>query len=193
MHIRFDLEDDPQNTIVGRPSLRYQLSNNWEVHGGVGFFYTFIASAGNQFEVRPWQGVRLGWPSIWRLQIKSYLRVEERIIWDTETWDSDFHVRLRLLVGTAVPLNAAASTYIPISIEGFGDLSGDAMVDNYRNRGRFYVGLGHKFGTWAVEGDLILQTSRSTSEEDFNLSNTILRLRLTRVGIPWWGRAIGPR
>lgn len=191
MGVRLDFEDTRQNTILGRPSLRYALTEHWEVHGGVGFFYTFVDSAGDQFEMRPWQGVRLSWPRVWRLQFKNYLRIEERVIWNTDTWDSDFTLRLRLQIATAVPLNAAATTYIPVAFEGFGDISGDATVDAYRNKARFYVGLGQQIkDTWAMEAELILQRSRSTSQDDFNLDDVILRVRLIRVGIPWWGRVV---
>ena len=52
--VRIDLSEPAQNSVLVRPSVRYQLSSLWELHGGMGFFYTVVESAANQFELRPW-------------------------------------------------------------------------------------------------------------------------------------------
>ena len=194
--VRIDFSEPAQNSVLVRPSVRYQLSSDWELHGGVGFFYTVVESAPNALELRPWQGIRLNWPSIWRLHLKQYVRLEERIVWETDTWDSDFTLRLRYEVGTAVPLNASSTTYLPLAAEVFANITDirDASVEAFSNRGRLYLGFGQRLGrTWALEVQLILQSSRSTSDESFTLSEEILRVRFIRVGLPWWGKFVDPR
>ncbi len=191
--IRIDFSEPTQNSVLVRPSVRYQLSSSWEVHGGVGFFYTVVESAPNELELRPWQGIRLNWPSIRRFHLKHYVRLEERIVWETDTWDSDLTLRLRYELGTAVPLNASSSTYLPLAAEVFANI-GESSVEAFRNRGRLYLGLGQRLGRmWAVEVQLILQSSRSTSDDSLTLSDEILRVRFIRVGLPWWGKFVDPR
>ena len=186
--VRIDFSDSTQNTIPVRPSFRYGLNDIVELHGGIGAFYTFVEFGNDQFELRPWQGVRFNWPTVWRLHFKEFFRLEERFVWDTETKELDFSLRFRLAIGTAIPLTSSNSTYVPISFEGFGNV-GEATVEAFRNRGRLSFGLGQQVGgPWVVEVQIILQTSRSTSDQDFTLNQEMLRIRLSRRGrLPWWG------
>ena len=63
-----------------------------ELHGGVGGFYTFVEFGNNQFELRPWQGVRVNWPSIWIFDFKEYFHLGEANV-------EAFRNRARLYIG----------------------------------------------------------------------------------------------
>ena len=51
------------HTFVVRPSVRYHFEPKVEIRGGIGFFYTIDPNFSDQFEIRPWRGVRVHWPA----------------------------------------------------------------------------------------------------------------------------------
>ena len=64
--------------IYARPSIRYHFNKNWQMHGGLGFFYIFDKMDVNRFEITPWQGVQLNWPTGRFLSLKHLVKIEER-------------------------------------------------------------------------------------------------------------------
>ena len=94
--IRGLLSDSDFTMLYFRPSVRYRFKPWLTVHGGIRFFKTFIDDGDDTFEIGPWQGLRFVWPMIGSYAISHYLRLEERMVWQTEgERDSDFTVRGR--------------------------------------------------------------------------------------------------
>lgn len=84
--------------IYVRPSLRYHLNDRCQLQGGVEFFYIFNDVVSNRFEVTPWQGVQLNWPTLRNLKFKNLFRFEQRNSFDTDSWSYSFDLRLRFKV-----------------------------------------------------------------------------------------------
>jgi len=173
------------HTFVIRPSIRYHLNPLVELRGGIGFFYTIDPNFSNQFEIRPWQGVRLNWPTFGRIGIKHYLRLEERLLWATDDWNFDPALRLRYKLGFRIPFNETRTTYLSLFGEAFAN-GGGQEVEQFRNRMRVYLGFGYRFDqTWRMEIEYIGQASRSNDVEDFDLADNIYRLRVFKGGWVW--------
>jgi len=172
-------------TMVVRPSVRYHLNSIVELRGGLGFFYKIIEKSTNQLELRPWQGVRVHWPTFGRIGIKHFFKLEERLLWETETWDFDLAVRFRYKLGGRIPFNESRRFYLSLFGEGFVNVGGE-NVEIFRNRLRGYFGLGFKRNdTWTVELEIILQASRSNKVEDLDVSDRIFRLKVIKDGWVW--------
>ena len=92
------LNENIWHKIYARPSVRYHIDKYWELHGGVGFFYDFNKEISDRFEIRPWQGIQLGWPRIINLGINHYVRFEQRISFLTDDWSSSLALRLRYML-----------------------------------------------------------------------------------------------
>jgi hypothetical protein len=52
--------------FVLRPSIRYHWTYELDLIGGLGLFGTWEPENYSTFELRPYQGIRLNWPRIWR-------------------------------------------------------------------------------------------------------------------------------
>jgi len=172
-------------TFVIRPSVRYHLNPWVDLTGGIGFFYEIDPNFSNLFEIRPWQGVKVHWPTFGRIGIKHYFRLEERLLWETESWNFDPALRFRYKLGSRIPFNEPRTTYLSLFGEAFANVGGEE-VERFRNRIRGYFGFGYRFDdTWSVEADFIAQASRSTGLEEFDLSDRIFRLRVFKGGWVW--------
>jgi hypothetical protein len=115
---RTDLSNNLWHKINLRPSVRYHIDKYWHLHGGVGFFYNFNKEVSDQFEIRPWQGIKLGWPRIKNLGIHHYIRFEERISFLTDDWSSSLALRLRYQLSfrwDIIKLNKNRFWFIPVS------------------------------------------------------------------------------
>ena len=78
MGYRFTPKDLTWQTIHVRPSVRFIALALHEVQGGVGLFQTFNKDSPNSFELRPWQGYKLKWPSFEPVFFSHLVRMEER-------------------------------------------------------------------------------------------------------------------
>ena len=162
-----------------RPSVRYRVNPWFTVHGGIRFFQTFIDDEEDTFEIGPWQGLRFVWPKIGSYAITHYLRLEERMIWQTEgEKDSDFSVRSRYQLGFRSPnykILFENGIYLMGTIEPFADLESPLFV----NRIRYDVGLGTPLtDAWRVHLRYVLQQGRDSASSAFSTDEHILRLRL---------------
>ncbi len=171
--------------MVARPSVFYHLNPIVELRGGLGFFYTIVENSRNQLEQRPWQGVRIHWPTFRPIGIKHYLKLEERLLWETEVWDFDLALRFRYKLGGRIPFNESRKFYLSQFGEAFVNFGGED-VELLRDRMRGYFGLGHKLNdTWTVELEFMLQRSRSNEIEDFDVNGHIFKLKLVKDGWVW--------
>jgi hypothetical protein len=183
--LRVIFEEKKIYTFIARPSVRYDLNSIVELQGGVGFFYSIIGDITNQLELRPWQGVRVHWPTFGRIGIKHSFKMEERLIWETETWDFDPGLRFRYKLGGRIPFNESRRFYLSLFGEAFANV-GDERASILRNRMRGYFGMGYKRNnTWTVELEFMLQRSRINTVEDFSVSDRILRLKIIKNGWVW--------
>jgi hypothetical protein len=98
------LNQNSWHWIYARPSLRYHLGKNWEVHGGIGFFYVIKKEVSDRFEIRPWQGIEFSWPRFSNLGFKHYIRFEQRISFQTDDWSSGLSLRLRYKISGIRPV-----------------------------------------------------------------------------------------
>ena len=175
--------NDSWSRIHLRPSLRYSLKRNWEIHGGLGFFYTFDSSDTNQFEIRPWQGIQLNWPKTAYISLKHLVRIEERLSYTTNNWELSFDVRFRYkLSGKVVPFKSCylQNIFIPFYGEMFLPVN-DNIVEFYRNKGRAGIGLGYNFSKeWQFSFIMNWQKSRAGPEDVFDVTDYIYHLKILK-------------
>ena len=170
--------------FVLKPSLIYSWTYELDLVGGVGLFMTWEEEDYNTVELRPYQGVLLNWPKIWRMNFKHRGLVEERLSWNNNG-EFDANLRLRYRLKTKFPINKASVGYktlfLPVSYEIFGN-AGTDEVERFQNRTRAMVGLGYVFSDkWIAELEVTFQRSRSTDTEDLTLSDRIFRLKLSMM------------
>ena len=183
--VRGVLSDSDFTLLYFRPSVRYRAKPWFTVHGGVRFFRTFFDDGDDTFEIGPWQGLRFVWPMIGSYAISHYLRLEERMVWQTEgERDSDFTVRGRYQLGVRSPnydILVKNGIYLTGSVELFWNLENN-ISDNVVNRIRYDVGAGTKVSdAWRVELHYVLQDGREIEDlfqDLFSSEEHILRLRL---------------
>jgi hypothetical protein len=159
-----------------RPSMRVHHWKRIHLYLGVGFFQSFNRNLPDDLELRPWQGVRVRWPKLGPLTLSNLARLEQRIRWNTETWNTRTAMRFRYKLGTRIPLRqgrALESFYIPLSAELFADVGKDVETF-FGSRSRLAVGVGHIHDeTWVFEFHFITQRSRSARERAFETSDHI--------------------
>lgn len=170
-----------------RPSVRFHNFRHFDLHLGLGVFYTYNETISNELEIRPWQGVRARWPSLGPLVFSHYVRLEERISGETGSRDLSFALRLRYKLGTRIPIKRAFHhhdldpLYIPISAELFFDV-GDHVQSLFRDQARFDTGLGFIFNdSWVAEFHFILQGSTSGDTVEFDTTTYIFRFQLKHL------------
>ena len=168
-------------TLYVRPSFRYRVNPWFTVHGGIRFFQTFNEDAANTFEIGPWQGLLFLWPKIGGYTIRHYLRLDDRMIWQTQgESDFDFTLRARYRLGVRSPnfdILFKNGTYPAGSIEAFADLE-SPISDTFVNRLRYFVGPGFNVSdAWHVETLYGLQQGRSSRTAAFTANEQVLRLR----------------
>ncbi len=171
--------------FVLRPSLRYHWTYELDLLGGLGGFLTFEENDNNTIELRPYQGVRLNWPKIWRMNFKHRGIVEERLLWNNQG-DFDPNLRFRYRIKTKLPLNKPnmqyKTLYIPMSYEVFANV-GPEEIERFHNKARAILGLGYVFSEkWIGEFEVMFDRSRSTKTDELILSDRIFRFKLIMNG-----------
>ncbi len=177
--IRGVLSDSDSTVIYFRPSVRYRFQPWFTIHGGIRFFQTFNDDEDNTFEIGPWQGLRFVWPKLGDYATSQYLRLEERMIWQTQgAGDFDFTLRARYQLGVRSPnydIILKNGIYLMGSIEPFLDVERPMFV----NRMRYDLGVGTKLSdAWRVQLHYLLQQGRPSASSAFTADENVLRLRL---------------
>jgi hypothetical protein len=166
--------------------VRYRAKPWFTVHGGIRFFKTFVDDGDDTFEIGPWQGLRFTWPKLGGYAFSHYLRLEERMQWQTEgDSDFDFYLRGRYQLGARSPnydILLKNGIYLLGSVELFWNLD-KSITDNFANRIRYDLGVGTKVSeAWRVQLHYILQDGRAIEEfsfrDPFDSEEHILRFRL---------------
>ena len=169
-----------------RPSVRYQVKPWFTVHGGIRFFKTFSDDDYTASEIGPWQGLRFVGPKIGNYTISHYLRLEERMIWQTEG-EGDFHftLRARYQVGVRSPnfdILFKNGINLTTSLEFFWNPE-ESFTADFVNRTRLDFGVVTKISdVWSVKLHYIFQDGRAIEDnffqDLFDAQEHILRLRL---------------
>lgn len=167
-----------------RGGLAWAAKDWLSLEAGAGAFYTHEKrdEVADAIEIRPWQGVRVRWPSVnapRRIVLTHFFRLEQRIL--VREGDADFDLRFRYRLGTSIPLNAPTITkktlYLPLSAEGFANGKGD-LEEVFADRLRVTAGLGYVLNdNWGFELTYTAQKSRNTTEMNFTTTDHIVRFR----------------
>lgn len=170
------------------PSLRYSFSDMVDFHMGVGAYYEFLDEGPDRFEVRPWQGAKIHWPSTRQISFSHYLRLEERISYYTETWpnrweawDPSFSLRFRYKLAGMWTIPGQGRNpmwFMPFGIEFFAPLV-DRFEEYFSNKARAGFGIAFKASP-NFEIDLLAhwQSSRKGPLSEFAASDFIYQLAI---------------
>lgn len=172
------------NQIYAKPSVRWHLKNNIQIEGGLGFFYVFGQSSFNRFEITPWQGIRFKWPIYSIIEFKHIAKIEERISFLTDSWESSFDIRFRYKFESRIKfVNSEVfnKISIPLYIELFIPI-GDNIDEVFSNRMRLGAGLAYKLKKqYELTFYYNWEKSRINMEDNFNLSTNAFQLKLKKV------------
>jgi len=179
---RFIPKDFAWQTLHLRPSIRYIPQALWEVHGGIGLFQTFYKDEYNTFEIRPWQGVKIKWPSFEPVYFSHYVRLEERLLFP-EGSPLEFNFRFRYRLATKIN-TYRFSNEDQIFITGYAELFADfgpKIQEVFRNRARFAAGIGYKtHKDWSFEFHFVGQHGRSGKDDQFNIASRLYQIKVRR-------------
>ncbi len=176
---RIQVSDFSWAQVYMRPSVRFHRAGHFELHGGLGLFYSYNKDQSNQFELRPWQGAKLRWPDALGLTFTHYLRLEQRFVFDTqESWDASFSLRVRYNLSTKVFVST--KLFLPLYVELFEDV-GPSVDERYVYRLRLGAGTGYRIDKiWTAEFVFTVQESRSGSDQTFSISNLLFQFRIRK-------------
>ena len=145
MSYRTSTSGDKFRRFVLKPMVRYHWTYELDLIGGLGLFLTGEEENYNTVELRPYQGVRLNWPKIWRMNFKHRGLVEERLLWSSEG-DYDQALRFRYRIKTKFPISKPniqyKTVYIPFNYEMFANGGGEE-VEHFQNRARAMLSPGY--------------------------------------------------
>ena len=162
------------------PLFDFLNKSQQELIGGINFYYTYNDNKPNGYEITPFQGYRASWPNISNLKVLHYLRLEERMEFQSGDVDTQFELRARykfeaIIHWTEHLVDFADGVYIPFSVEFFSNLY---STKNYNNSARVTPGIGFSSESeWKIEFDLSYQFSKYEEESYFTKNTVIYRIR----------------
>ena len=166
--------------VYARPSFGWFKLDWLTMKGGLGAFLTVQDTS--TFELRPYVGADFIWPNLNGWRFDYYLRLEWRNIWsaDDVPYQGDLRGRFRIQLHT--PSFGHGFNGLPFyglaSFEFFSDLGG-GISEDFASRTRSTIALGHLITLrWRAELWTTLQSSRDNTDQTFQLSDIILRLRI---------------
>ena len=178
---RFLLPDADWQMIYLRPSVRWKPKDLYDLSGGIGVFQTFYKDTTNTFEFRPWQGLRVTWPTFKKISFYEYIRLEERFNFVQGRGDMEFNLRFRFKIGTRIPIYFfpnAGSIFAVADIEWFMDF-GQEISELFSNRTRLGAGVGYKMNTfWTFEFHYVWQRSRVGDDNEFKTSDNLIQFKV---------------
>ena len=186
---RQETPHDSWTRIHYRPGVQYSVGSIVDLTGGVGFWYTFQKDLPNTFEIRPWQGVKVNWPHLGRIDFDHYARLEERFnldLVDAGQWT--FALRGRYRFNFTVPINNKGimdkTLFAKINAEFFIDL-GKTIEERYVNNRRISMGLGYRFNPkWRLELLYVIEKSKALSSDGYKVNSHIIQFRLRTYILP---------
>ena len=173
-----------------RPSFKYSPWPWLGLRAGVGLFYTHYApkTIESTLEVRPWQGLSIGWPNLSRIRFSHYLRLEQRVINNAETWEDSYDLRFRYQLSARIQPNIEKKVkyfYLPIFAEVFSSKEYKSEVpDLFGHELRLGFGLGYTWNIrWSGQFVLIFQQSRNELN-GFSTSDLLFRFSVKTELVP---------
>jgi hypothetical protein len=142
---RTELQSGGWWRLLLRANAMYSLSNSLRVGGGLHNFFTFNDEVDNRWELRPWQGADLIWPR-WRVPLDHRLMFEERLDFNTVTWESRISLRLRYRLRGTFRWDAVHEDRwwrALLSLEFFAPLAG--QQGQFREQARLSAGIERSF------------------------------------------------
>ncbi|HAW53158.1 MAG TPA: hypothetical protein DCX54_12655 [Flavobacteriales bacterium] len=175
-----------QKIYVLRPSLKLQASPIVSLHAGLGFFYNELTDFKDLLEVRPWEGLKIGWPRIKGINVKHYFRLEQRYFIYQENKKDLFLHRMRYQLKCKVPLNkntvGEKTLYLPLAFEWLGT-SDEELQTVWMSQNRMTAGIAYVFNKfWGLEFEYMYWWSRNLPSKSMEPSDQVFRLRLLRNG-----------
>lgn len=166
-----------------KPGAEWSAGNIVDLCGGLGFYNTVQEIIPNSFELRPWQGVKVHWPSLGRFNFDHYGRLEQRFnrfVGPVGHWSSVLRGRYRLNV--IFPINHPGiidnTLFIRLNAEIFWNM-GKSIAERYVNKNRYAMCLGYRFNlNWRLELYYLAEQSQAFSEEGFNVNSHIFQVSL---------------
>jgi hypothetical protein len=173
---------------IVRPAIRYDLLSfnerteryrTWQLHGGIGFFYTYNLEVTDILEIRPFQGLRVKIPNRDRLQLVHYVRLEERLELGLGEGTSEFSIRARYMIGKDFILPGKFLTqglYLPVYAEFFFNLNTGAQFNDVM---RLTPGIGYRPNQdMRFQFDLSYHRRRPSSDDKFRTNDIVFRFRV---------------
>lgn len=148
---------------------------------GGGAIYTQNNNAADNLEFRLFQGLTFDIPTLKKVTLNNYARLEERLqrTFGTSAWKTGFRFRYRL--STRIPLDGlhlefTEGFYLPMEAEVFMNLK---KTDRFNDLLRLSPGIGYRFKSdWRIESYLIFNRQKNITETSNSSNDFILRLRL---------------
>ncbi len=168
------------------PTLTFSPRKWVDLTGGVWLIYGSGADGGAFFETRPQAGIKFKL-DIWRgVRLSNYFRVEERIIRDLETGETESRRRLRDRIQALIPINhrnlSKDDTWYALVSAEFLRERGLIFQEGGASQQRYWVGVGwRKNSTWRFEFLYLLQRISTSANVPFSISNDILNVRLIQT------------
>ena len=120
--------------VYARPSIHWYAGKRIDLAGGVGFFYTFNYDTVNNFEIRPWQGIKFRWAELKHIKFSHFIRLEERFNFPVDTWDMEFNLRFRYRFGLKSKIyswHVMQYLFLNASVEFFANV-GPQLSEKYK-------------------------------------------------------------
>lgn len=175
--------------LLVRSQIGRQFTGAVSLHGGLNLMYKFTTEDNDALELRPWVGIKLRWPYVWRFNFVQYLRFEQRFehTMNVEDWDNNFRVRYK--ISSNVPINHESivdkTFYGMLGYEFFSVSFGDDIRFTTAATHRFELGLGYRQNVKnRYEALIVTLHGLSEDNDKYTLSSGILFLRYKRY-INW--------
>lgn len=143
------------------------------------FYYKSSPSRITGHDIRPSQGVRFEIKLPGQIIFSNQLRLEERFL--VSSRETELILRFRFQTGLQIVLYRNIENnhtlYLPITFEIFEDVNKQRFI----NRNRLSIGSGFGFGSNRLELHYLAQQGRFNVEEDFELLESIFRVRWLRT------------
>ena len=178
-------QDDKWSKYQNQYDFRYSILNSLDIHAGSFFIYTSHNEEYKDldaFEIRPFVGAKYHITQNKRVNLRDYLRYEQRFFMYSNTDENNIYARLRNRVEVITSinrpdLNHEKLLYFNIDAEIFLNLNHDPE-ERFINFFQSRIGPGYRFNyNWRAEIFYVLQLTKDDSTALFNKSSNIIFFR----------------
>lgn len=174
--------------IYYRPGIRYAAGDVVDLIGGLAFYKTYEKNESGNFEFRPWQGVRIGWPACGRFHLDHFFRLEERFFHQSGEPGWSPALRTRYKLNLILPLNHNSMTektlFLRANAEFFYFAFLDADRERYYHR-RFGIGFGYRVDPrWTLETLYAFTNTSGIPSDESWIPVNVYQVRVRRALFP---------